>query len=55
MNDIEKYNVKIYEFPVCDSDDDESFKKLDEDIKVIRVVNSIHRTFQTVIFFILKV
>lgn len=34
MSDIEKYNVKIYEFPICDSDDDESFKKLDEDIKV---------------------
>ena len=34
LSDIEKHNVKIYEFPVCDSDDDESFKKIDEEIKV---------------------
>jgi septin family protein len=33
LNDIEKYNVKIYEFPLCDSDDDEEFKKIDEEIK----------------------
>lgn len=33
MNDIEKYDVKIYEFPLCDSDDDEEFKKLDNEIK----------------------
>jgi len=25
--------VKIYEFPLCDSDDDEEFKKIDEEIK----------------------
>jgi septin family protein len=35
LADIEKHYVKIYEFPICDSDDDESFKKIDEEIKVI--------------------
>lgn len=40
LSDIEKYNLKIYEFPACDSDDDESFKKLDEEIKV-RITNRI--------------
>lgn len=34
MNDIYKYDIKIYEFPACDSEDDEEFKKLDEQIKV---------------------
>ncbi|CAF0964597.1 unnamed protein product [Brachionus calyciflorus] len=33
LNDIDKYDIKIYEFPVCDSDDDEDFKKLDNEIK----------------------
>ncbi len=33
MNDIDKYAIKLYEFPECDSDDDENFKKLDEEIK----------------------
>lgn len=33
LNDIEKYDIKIYEFPACDSDDDEEFKKIDEQIK----------------------
>ena len=36
LSDIEKHNVKIYEFPVCDSDDDEAFKKIDQEIKVSR-------------------
>lgn len=34
LSDIEKYQIKIYEFPQCDSDDDDSFKKLDEEVKV---------------------
>ncbi len=38
LADIEKHGVKIYEFPICDSDDDESFKKIDEEIKVIIVL-----------------
>lgn len=33
MSDIEKFGLKIYEFPLCDSDDDEAFRKLDEEIK----------------------
>ena len=34
MTDIEKYDIKLYEFPECDSDDDDEFKKSDEEIKV---------------------
>lgn len=33
LNDIEKFGIKIYEFPICDSDDDEAFRKLDEEMK----------------------
>ncbi len=33
MNDIEKYAIKLYEFPECESDDDEDFKKAEEEIK----------------------
>lgn len=33
MNDIEKYDIKIYEFPLCDESDDDSFKKVDEEIR----------------------
>jgi hypothetical protein len=34
MSDIEKYEIKIYEFPICDDSDDDQFKKIDEDIRV---------------------
>lgn len=33
LADIDKHFVKIYEFPICDSDDDDSFKKIDQEIK----------------------
>lgn len=33
MNDIEKYDIHIYDFPLADSDDDEDFKRMDEEIK----------------------
>lgn len=33
LSDIEKYEIKIYEFPICDDSDDDQFKKIDEDIR----------------------
>jgi hypothetical protein len=34
LEDIDKHSIKIYEFPESFSDDDEEFKKLDDDIRV---------------------
>ncbi|XP_069022850.1 septin 5b isoform X1 [Embiotoca jacksoni] len=34
--EIEKYGIKIYQFPDCDSDEDEEFKKQDKELKVNR-------------------
>ena len=36
LSDIERYEIKIYEFPICDDSDDDQFKKIDEDIRVNR-------------------
>ncbi|XP_067687422.1 septin-2-like isoform X1 [Haliotis asinina] len=33
MDEIEKNDIHIYEFPDCDSDEDEEFKKQDSDLK----------------------
>jgi septin family protein len=34
LEEIEKYKIKIYEFPDCDSDEDEEFKQQDNELKV---------------------
>lgn len=34
--EIEQYGIKIYEFPDCDSDEDEDFKQQDLQLKVNR-------------------
>ncbi len=34
MDEIDKYNIHIYEFPDCDSDEDEEFKQQDRELKV---------------------
>lgn len=33
--EIEQYGIKIYQFPDCDSDEDEDFKQQDHELKVI--------------------
>lgn len=33
IDDIERHNIKLYEFPESDSDDDDEFKRLDNEIK----------------------
>ena len=34
MEQIEKHRIKVYEFPECDSDEDEDFKQMDKELKV---------------------
>ncbi|GAB1602173.1 septin-4-like isoform X2 [Argonauta hians] len=33
LQEIEQHNIQIYEFPDCDSDEDEDFKKQDQELK----------------------
>ncbi len=35
LEQIEKHRIQIYQFPECDSDEDEEFKKQDAELKVI--------------------
>lgn len=32
--EIDKYGIKIYQFPDCDSDEDEELKRQDKELKV---------------------
>ncbi len=32
--EIDKFGIKVYQFPECDSDEDEEFKQLDKELKV---------------------
>jgi septin family protein len=34
LEEIEKHKIKIYQFPDCDSDEDEDFKQQDNELKV---------------------
>ncbi|MEQ2304987.1 Septin-5, partial [Ameca splendens] len=31
--EIDKFGIKVYQFPECDSDEDEEFKQLDKELK----------------------
>lgn len=33
LNDLEEHNLQLYQFPECDSDEDEDFKQQDRDLK----------------------
>jgi hypothetical protein len=35
QEEIEKHGIRTYDFPECDSDEDEDFKKQDKDLKVL--------------------
>uniref|UniRef100_A0A8C5EB77 Septin n=1 Tax=Gouania willdenowi TaxID=441366 RepID=A0A8C5EB77_GOUWI len=39
--EIDKYGIKIYQFPNCDSDEDEEFKQQDRELKVRRFTKSL--------------
>ena len=41
MEQIEKQRIQIYQFPECDSDEDEEFKKQDRELKVLCPINDI--------------
>ena len=34
LSEIEKHRIQIYQFPDCDSDEDEDFKQQDRELKV---------------------
>ena len=34
MEEIEQHKIRIYEFPECDSDEDDEFKQQDTELKV---------------------
>lgn len=36
--EIDKYGIKIYQFPDCDSDEDEELKRQDKELKVSSVL-----------------
>ena len=35
LEEIEHHNINIYQFPDCDSDEDEDFKQQDKSLKVL--------------------
>lgn len=35
--EIDKFGIKVYQFPECDSDEDEEFKQLDKELKVSQI------------------
>uniref|UniRef100_A0A672J6A7 Septin 5a n=1 Tax=Salarias fasciatus TaxID=181472 RepID=A0A672J6A7_SALFA len=39
--EIDKFGIKVYQFPECDSDEDEEFKQLDKELKVSLGFNGI--------------
>lgn len=43
--EIEQYGIKIYQFPDCDSDEDEDFKQQDAELKVRPATPSVSVAF----------
>ena len=35
LKEIEKHSIDIYQYPECDSDEDEEFKQQDKQLKVL--------------------
>lgn len=43
--EIDKFGIKVYQFPECDSDEDEEFKQLDKELKVsLRLIKPLFRS-----------
>lgn len=40
LEEIEKNGIRVYDFPECDSDEDEEFKQQDKELKVWKFVRS---------------
>uniref|UniRef100_A0A3P8VSM8 Septin 5a n=1 Tax=Cynoglossus semilaevis TaxID=244447 RepID=A0A3P8VSM8_CYNSE len=45
QEETDKFGIKVYQFPECDSDEDEEFKQLDKELKVSHTMMS--RRFST--------
>uniref|UniRef100_A0A8D3BNP8 Septin 5a n=1 Tax=Scophthalmus maximus TaxID=52904 RepID=A0A8D3BNP8_SCOMX len=41
VKEIDKFGIKVYQFPECDSDEDEEFKQLDKELKVSQIPDTI--------------
>lgn len=39
--EIDKFGIKVYQFPECDSDEDEEFKQQDRELKVRNLLSRI--------------
>lgn len=39
--EIDKFGIKVYQFPECDSDEDEEFKQQDRELKVRNLLSSL--------------
>lgn len=37
--EIDKFGIKVYQFPECDSDEDEDFKQQDRELKVSNLLS----------------
>lgn len=42
-DEIERFGIKVYQFPECDSDEEEEFKQMDKELKVRQ--NTSHYTY----------
>lgn len=36
MSDFEKYHIQIYQFPTLDSDDEEDYEQMNQELKVYK-------------------
>lgn len=41
--EIDKFGIKVYQFPECDSDEDEEFKQQDRELKVRNLLSRVWR------------
>lgn len=39
--EIDKFGIKVYQFPECDSDEDEEFKQQDRELKVRNLLSRV--------------
>lgn len=39
--EIDKFGIKVYQFPECDSDEDEEFKQQDRELKVRNLLSGV--------------
>ncbi len=52
--EIRQFGINIYQFPECDSDEDEDFKKQDQILKVRQLTRSHSLSFKCAVSYTLK-